>query len=88
MKNNYIWLIQSSENLNVIGCFMRKHEAETYIFENNLKCMLTKYPINMSVYDWAIQNNFWQPKNDLQKNSKFRAKFNSAYLEHDHYFQE
>lgn len=86
--NDYIWIIQSSENLNVIGCFIQKSEAERYIIEHKLQCILTKYPVNMTVYDWVIKEDFWQPRNDLQKNSKFREKFTSAYLEHEHYFQE
>ncbi|CEI53121.1 hypothetical protein [Acinetobacter bereziniae] len=88
MNDDYIWVIQSSENLNIIGCFIQKNEAEKYIFENKLKCILIKYPVNITVYDWVIQKEFWQPKNNLQKNSKFRARFSSAYLKHEHYFQE
>ncbi len=42
----------------------------------------------ITVYNWVIQKEFWQPKNDLQKNSKFRAIFSRSYLEHEHYFQE
>ncbi|WP_444978619.1 DUF7710 domain-containing protein, partial [Acinetobacter bereziniae] len=48
MNDDYIWVIQSSENLNIIGCFIQKNEAEKYIFENKLKCILTKYPVNIT----------------------------------------
>ncbi|AXQ22868.1 hypothetical protein BEN71_12640 [Acinetobacter wuhouensis] len=88
MSDKYIWIIQSSENLNIIGCFINKNDAEQYILENKLKCMLTRYPVDITIYDWVIKNELWLPKNDLQKNSKFRARFSSAYLEHHHFFQE
>lgn len=88
MKVDYIWVIQTSENLNLLGCYFDKKQAENYIFKNKIKCILTKYPVGESVYEWVISNDFWKPKNDLQKSPKFMMKFNSAYLEHYHYFQE
>lgn len=87
MQLEYLWIIQSCENQNIIGCFTEKQAAEKHIHQHQLKCTLTQYPIDISVYDWAIAHQYWTPKSDLQKSSKFKERFNSAYLDHDHYGQ-
>ncbi|EPH38005.1 hypothetical protein L291_4210 [Acinetobacter guillouiae MSP4-18] len=48
---------------------------------------MTQYPLDISVYDWVIENGFWKPKSDLQKTGKFIGRFSSAYLEHEHFNQ-
>lgn len=88
MENTYIWIIESPKNRNIIGCFMEKEDAEKYIDLHQLECILTHYPIDISVYDWVIGKQFWQPKNEVQKTGKFIANFSSAYLEHEHFNQE
>ncbi|KES11705.1 hypothetical protein SASC598O11_003800, partial [Snodgrassella alvi SCGC AB-598-O11] len=35
--------------------------------KNKLSGILTKYPIDVGVYDWAVQNNFFIPNNEKQK---------------------
>lgn len=88
MQLEYIWIIQNSENSNLIACFLNKNDAEKYIQDNHIKCMLTQYPVNISVYDWVISNDYWTPKIEPQKSAAFKANFSSAYLEHDHYNQD
>ncbi|MFW1746011.1 hypothetical protein ACG9XW_07290 [Acinetobacter guillouiae] len=87
MDFKFIWMIQNSDNLNIIGCFTDKVSAEKYIYDHQLKCILTQYPLDISVYDWVIENGFWKPKSDLQKTGKFIGRFSSAYLEHEHFNQ-
>lgn len=81
----FIWVIQSSIDLNIIGCFMKKEDAEKFIHQHELKCILTQFPVDSSVYDWVIQHDFWQPKFDSQKTARFIGAFSSAYLQHEHF---
>lgn len=75
MDFKFIWMIPNSDNLNIIGCFTDKVAAEKYIYDHQLKCILTQYPLDISVYDWVIENGFWKPKSDLQKNWKIYWSF-------------
>ncbi|MCA9101054.1 MAG: hypothetical protein R3C10_05570 [Pirellulales bacterium] len=47
--------------------------------------MLTGYPIDVSVYDWAIKQGHFSPKESYQQTPRFISRFSSAYLEHYHY---
>ncbi|GAA5444883.1 hypothetical protein Misp06_03075 [Microbulbifer sp. NBRC 101763] len=60
-------------------------KAEQWISENELTGMLTLYPLNQSAYDWAIENQYFEPKKEHQSSSKFIASFTSASQEHYHY---
>jgi len=60
-------------------------KAENWILGNRLSGVLTSYPIDKSVYDWAIDNELFVPTNDTQKSADFIQKFTSASQEHFHY---
>lgn len=60
-------------------------DAELYIKKYSLSGCLTKMPLNISLYEWAIDSGFFLPKNELQKSPKFIQRFTSAYTEHYHY---
>ncbi len=83
MKN--IWIFNGNNSQFPSATFSSEENAEKWIKENKLSGCLTKYPIDISIYDWAIKNNYFKPKNELQKNANFIQKFNSGYLEHKHY---
>lgn len=88
MNLEYIWVIQSNSDRNIIGCFIQKELAEQFIQQHQLQCSLVQMPIDISVYDWVIQKGYWQPKSDLQKSAKFIEKFSSAYLKHEHFKED
>jgi len=67
------------------GVFDSREAAGNWIVANELSGSLTEYPLNTSVYDWAIANDLWQPKRDDQKSAKFIQRFSSAHLAHFHY---
>lgn len=46
-----------------------------------------QFPINISVYHWMIEKQYFQPKTDLEKSKRFKERFSSAYLAHDHFYQ-
>ena len=65
--------------------FFNLELAEKWIKEKGVSGLLTAYPVNTGVYDWAIQKDFFRPKYPSQKSPEFIQGFNSAYLEHYHY---
>ncbi|KEC85824.1 hypothetical protein DT74_12905 [Acinetobacter sp. ETR1] len=44
LKNGFkfIWMIQNSDNLNIIGCFTDKVAAEKYIYDHQLKLIISE----------------------------------------------
>ena len=59
------------------------------ILENKLSGMLTKYPLNKGVWDWACENNMHNLKaekvTEKSLNPNFIAGFTTASQEHYHY---
>ena len=65
--------------------FSTREKAEAWIAERRLSGMLTRYPLDMPVYDWAIASGAFKPKQPYQSEPRFIAQFSSASLEHYHY---
>ncbi len=59
--------------------------AEVWITKNSCNGVLTQYPLDRSVYDWAIDSGQFRPKNVEQQMPKFIESFSSASQEHYHY---
>ncbi len=83
MKYIYIFNGNGSSLPNAVFSSLKK--AETWIKLHKLSGILAKYPINISVFDWAIDHQYFAPKNEFQQNAKKIQTFTSAYLEHYHY---
>lgn len=82
---NYLWTFQGDGADSANGIFSTKDLAEKYIKEYSLSGMLIKLPLNVSVYQWAIDMGYFNPTKDYMKSSQFIQQFNSGYLEHYHY---
>lgn len=82
---NRIWLFHGMNGRFASGVFTEKETAVQWIYNNHLTGVLTAYPINTGVYDWAIQEGLFTPKNDSQGSPEFIGKFTTAGQEHYHY---
>ncbi len=60
-------------------------EMELFIGQNKLTGIVNKMPVGISLYDWAIQKEFFKPKRDYQKEAKFIQSFSCASMEHWHF---
>jgi hypothetical protein len=65
--------------------FSTKENAEQWIKKNLLSGVLTKYPMDIGIYEWAIQNEFFIKKDNQDISPDFIAGFSSASQEHYHY---
>ena len=84
----FIWLIQGTEKQNIIACFEEKEVAEAFIHQQQFKCILMQFPVNISVYDWMIEKQYFKPKTDLEQSKRFKERFRSSYLPHEHFYQK
>ena len=83
---DFIYLFHSPEQSRFCrGVFTSVEFAEEWIRINSLTGVLTAYPINKGVYDWAIENGLFYPKWEKHNTPEFKAGFSSAYQEHYHY---
>lgn len=83
--DNRIWVFQGSGSRSVSACFSSKENAERWIRQHALSGLLTAYPIDQPVYDWAVQSQIIRPTKDEQQTAQFIQNFSSAHLEHYHY---
>jgi hypothetical protein len=47
--------------------------------------MLTLYPLDIGVYEWAIARGLFTPKKDKHRTVEFIGGFTTASMEHYHY---
>lgn len=67
------------------GVFSEKKDAIDWIKKYSLSGMLSVYPTNIGLYDWAIENKYFEVKKEYQKEAKFIEKFTCASVEHLHF---
>jgi hypothetical protein len=65
--------------------FSTRERAEVWIAERRLSGTLTKYPVDISAYDWAVAANAFRPVRPDQSEPRFIGRFSSASQEHYHY---
>ncbi len=86
---NSIWVFKGVNSQFSGGVFDNLEAAEKWIKENSLTGVLTKYPINQGVFDWAKEKgliNMKPEKLEEKKNDPiFVGGFTTASMEHYHY---
>ena len=82
---HWVWAFQGEGANTCIAIYTDKINAENYIKQYALSGILIKMPLNISIYQWAIESGYFSPHKDYMHTSSFIQKFNSAYLEHYHY---
>jgi len=80
-----IWVFNGNKSNFPSGVFSNREVAEAWIGRYGLSGVLTKYPIDEGVYDWALANGTFKVKREDQTQAKFIQSFSSASQEHYHY---
>ena len=80
-----VWVFNGAEGRFPSAVFLELGGAEEWIKNNGLSGVLTKYPVGISVYDWAVKNGHFCIKSEKEKFSVFIQKFSSAAQEHFHF---
>jgi hypothetical protein len=79
-----VWLFNGGGDFPA-AVFSTRGKAEAWIAERRLSGVLTKYPVDVPVYEWAIANGAFKPKRPDQSEPQFIGRFSSASQEHYHY---
>ncbi|UPK66734.1 hypothetical protein [Chitinophaga filiformis] len=85
MNINLIWIFHGINGRFASGVFTERKLAEEWIFLHKLTGVLTAYPVNVGVFDWAIKSGVFKLQKEEHSNPEFVGKFTSAGQEHFHY---
>ena len=67
------------------GVFRSREAAHEWIQKNQLSGILTGYPADQGVYDWAVAKGYFKPKKPAHTSSAFIGAFSDASQPHYHY---
>lgn len=81
----YVWVFNGNSSKFPSAVFATRERAEAWISQGKLAGTLTRYPVDLPVYDWAIESNFFLPKSEKHKSAEFIANFTTAGQEHYHF---
>ena len=84
-KYEYVWVFQGNNSTFPSAIFSTYQHAILWISNSKVSGILTQYPVDISVYDWAISEDYFKPKTENKKSPDFISKFSSAYLKHYHF---
>lgn len=80
-----VWVFQASNGRLASAVFPSQEDGENWIRKHKLSGIMTKYPVGVSIYDWAVGNGYFKPKDQSHSSPEFIGRFTSAHLEHYHY---
>jgi hypothetical protein len=65
--------------------FSSRERAERWLGEKGLTGMLTEYPLDVGVYDWAVAEGLFRPSKPAHTSTAFIAGFTTAHQGHVHF---
>ncbi|MGJ7555629.1 DUF7710 domain-containing protein [Variovorax sp. RB3P1] len=80
-----VWVFNGVNAKFPSAVFLTKEEASAWIKSNELTGVLTKYPVGISVYEWALQSGNFKVKSERDLTPEFIGRFSSAAQEHMHF---
>jgi hypothetical protein len=80
-----VWAFLGDESRWPSGVFRSRELAEGWIGENGLMGMLTEYPLDTGVYDWAVAEGLFRPGKPAHTSTAFIAGFTTAHQNHAHF---
>jgi len=83
--NRFIWVFCGEGAHFPCACFTTLSSAIAWISETQVSGCLTQYPLDISHYDWAINNGYFLPKFPSHHSPKFIQRFTCAVAKHYHF---
>ncbi len=80
-----IWVFNGQGAAFPCALFSSREKAEEWIESHQVRGVLTKYPVDISAYEQAIEEGWFTPTKEYQKKGRFIEAFTSASMEHYHY---
>jgi hypothetical protein len=80
-----VWVFQATGARLPCGLFRTREGAEEWILLHRLSGLLSGYPLDIGLYEWALATGRFTPKSDESNSPRFVGTFNRAV---DHYHFE
>lgn len=80
-----IWIFIGEGMAFPSGVFTTRAAAEAWISAHRLTGVLTRYPVDVGVWDWAVESGSFEPKREEHHTPRFIQSFSSAKQEHYHF---
>ena len=80
----HVWVFCGPKGRFPSGCFTSLKHAASWISKTGVSGCLTEYPLDISVYDWAINKGYFRKKFPSHDSPEFIQKFSSASMTHYH----
>ena len=82
---DFVWIFSGAGSRFSSGVFTSLEAGKSWIESHRLSGVLTQYPLNVGVYDWAVASGWFRPEKPEHTSPDFIAKFTSASQEHFHF---
>jgi hypothetical protein len=76
-----VWVFWAPRARAPSGLFASREQAEAWIASRRLRGQLTKMPIGIGIYDWAIREGHFVPSSPFHASPEFVAHFQTPALE-------
>lgn len=80
----YVWVFNAEGGRFPGAVFAARDLAEAWVRKHRLTGVLTRYPLDTGVYEWAVKAGHFSPKSH-QLSGTFIGRFTSANMEHMHF---
>lgn len=81
----YVWIFHGDKASLAAAVFSSRPRAEEWISQNRLSGLLTRYPLNISILDWAWEKQFISSQVLESFSGKRAGEFTCAALQHIHF---
>jgi hypothetical protein len=80
-----VWVFNGVQSNFPSGVFLTREVAEFWVRKYALTGTLTAYPLDVGMYDYAIERGLFVAKTESQASSIFIGKFTGGGIDHFHY---
>jgi hypothetical protein len=84
-NKNTVWVFHGERAQFTSAIFTSFNLANIWIKNNKVSGILTEYPVNISCFEWAIENKYYIAKENDKRSNKIQ-KFTSHAQKHFHYY--
>jgi hypothetical protein len=81
----HVWVFSGAKRHFPGAIFTSREMTEPWVRKNRLTGTLTLYPVDVGLYEWAIDTGMFQPRNPQESTAEFIGGFTDATMEHYHY---
>jgi hypothetical protein len=85
MQGRSVWIFLGDRAHWPSGVFSSREAAVEWIAEHHLTGMITEYPVDVGVYDWAVAAGAFRPTRPQHSSSVFIGGFTTAAQVHEHF---